>query len=266
MSKFASSLAVYAAATALLGAAALPASAACTRLGFSVNDYGKEGPTNDAKKLLDGYIAKWAGEHKIAKYNTGPKAVTCELFLNFIVFDEHTCKAEATVCWDGPAVPGTTSAEATDASAPKSVLKKVAAPVLPVNPKAAVAAVPAEPAKSAIETGTLSPPTPVVPAAAPPAAVVATPVPPAAAPLPKPAPVAAVVPPAAPAPAPAPAAQPAPPAAAPAPAVSSAQAIANQALEAAKKAAESAERAAAAAERAAAAATAASKRAAQPAQ
>ncbi|MFV0299183.1 MAG: hypothetical protein ACK5JT_24035 [Hyphomicrobiaceae bacterium] len=25
------------------------------------------------------------------------------MFLNFIVFDEHTCKAEATVCWPGRA-------------------------------------------------------------------------------------------------------------------------------------------------------------------
>ena len=39
-------------------ASALPASAACTKLGFSVNDYGKDGPTKDAKELLDKYIAK----------------------------------------------------------------------------------------------------------------------------------------------------------------------------------------------------------------
>ncbi len=85
---------------------AMPASATCTRLAFSVNDYGKDGPTKDAKRLLDKYVAKWAGEHGIKKYTTGSKNVSCELFLNFILFDEHTCKADANVCWDGPPVPG----------------------------------------------------------------------------------------------------------------------------------------------------------------
>lgn len=89
-----------AAACAALALSAVPAAAKCTRLGFSVNDYGKDGPTKDAKELLDKHIAKWAAEHKIAKYTTGKKDVNCELFLNFIVFDEHTCRAEATVCWD----------------------------------------------------------------------------------------------------------------------------------------------------------------------
>lgn len=91
--------------SALMGLAALPASAACTRLAFSVNDYGKEGPTKDAKVLLDKYIAKTMAEKGVSKYTTGKKDVSCELFLNFIVFDEHTCKAEATVCWDGSVLP-----------------------------------------------------------------------------------------------------------------------------------------------------------------
>lgn len=95
--------ATAAAACGALVLAGLPAAAKCTRLGFSVNDYGKDGPTKDAKALLDTHIAKWAAEHKIAKYTTGKKDVNCELFLNFIVFDEHTCRAEATVCWDDKA-------------------------------------------------------------------------------------------------------------------------------------------------------------------
>jgi hypothetical protein len=84
------------------------AHAKCTRLAFSVNDYGKDGPTKDAKELLDKYIADWAKQRGIGKYTTGKKDVTCELFLDFIVFDEHTCKAEATVCWPDGA-PSTTA-------------------------------------------------------------------------------------------------------------------------------------------------------------
>jgi hypothetical protein len=77
--------------------------AACQRLAFSVNDYGKEGPTRDAKRLLDGYIKKWTAERGIQSYRTGEKKVTCELYLDFGFFDEHTCKAEATFCWSGAA-------------------------------------------------------------------------------------------------------------------------------------------------------------------
>jgi len=87
------------AAAVLAVSVAMPANAKCTRLGFSVNDYGKEGPTNDAKNLLDKYIASWTAERGIKKYTAGEKSVNCELFLDFIVFDEHTCRAEADVCW-----------------------------------------------------------------------------------------------------------------------------------------------------------------------
>src|SRR5690606_16565487 len=41
----------------------------------------------------------WAAEQGIEKYSVGKKDVSCELFLNLIVFDEHTCTATATVCW-----------------------------------------------------------------------------------------------------------------------------------------------------------------------
>ena len=135
----AASLAV---AAALMASSALPASAACTRLGFSVNDYGKDGPTKDAKVLLDKYIAKWATDHGVPKYRTGTKDVKCELFLNFIVFDEHTCRAEATVCWDGaPVTPPVKSADTGDKPAPAkpAVAVAPAAPPAAAAPKAATA-------------------------------------------------------------------------------------------------------------------------------
>jgi len=75
------------------------AEARCTRLAFSVNDYGKDGPTKDAQALLDKYIADWARTKGIASYTVGKKDVSCELFLNLVVVDEHTCKASALVCW-----------------------------------------------------------------------------------------------------------------------------------------------------------------------
>ena len=114
---------IAAAALATLMLAAGPAAAKCTRLAFSVNDYGKEGPIRDAKALLDKYIATWTGERGIKNYNVGKKDVTCELFLDFGVFDEHTCKAAATVCWpDGQKAIQTTAPA--DGAAPKPAKKK----------------------------------------------------------------------------------------------------------------------------------------------
>lgn len=71
----------------------------CTRLAFSVNDYGIEVPKRDSQRLLDDYIKKWTAEQGIERYTVGKKEVSCELFLDFGFFDEHTCRAEAPVCW-----------------------------------------------------------------------------------------------------------------------------------------------------------------------
>ncbi len=77
------------------------AGAACTKLAFSVNDYGKKGPAADAQRLLDKYIADWTRSKGIKKYTTGKKTVSCELYLDVGLFDEYTCRAVASVCWDG---------------------------------------------------------------------------------------------------------------------------------------------------------------------
>lgn len=141
-----------------LAVAASAADAKCTRLAFSVNDYGKDGPTKDAMNLLDKYIAKWAAENGVKKYTTGKKTVSCELFLDFGVFDEHTCKAEASVCWGegGPAV--TTAAPAGAAPAASSATSNAPAKkAVPVKaaPKAA------EPASApAATTPSARPPAP----------------------------------------------------------------------------------------------------------
>ena len=120
-------------AAAVMCAAATPAAAKCQKLAFLVNDYGKDGPTKDAKSLLDKYIVTWTKEKGIANYTVGKKDVKCELFLNFIVFDEHTCTAKANVCWQGadPSAP---------ASPAPAAAKPAAKPVAKAKPKAAEAA------------------------------------------------------------------------------------------------------------------------------
>jgi hypothetical protein len=149
---------------ALIGATGA-ADAKCTRLAFSVNDYGKDGPTKDAKALLDKYIAQWTAERGIKKYTAGKKDVSCELFLDFGFFDEHTCKASATVCWgdnqpvqakagDPPSVGG--NAAKAEKAAP------AAANPAPAKAKAAASV-------GGVTTGTVAKTAPARPAAAAPA-------------------------------------------------------------------------------------------------
>jgi hypothetical protein len=126
-------------------AATAPAEAACKRFGFTVNDYGKEGPTNDAKNLLDKHISEWATQNGVTAYQTGKKSVSCELFLDVILFDEHTCTASANVCWgDGvkPNNKGAEQAEATDAGngeIPPAPVSKAAALGIPAQQQTAAA-------------------------------------------------------------------------------------------------------------------------------
>ena len=170
-----------------LGAAGLAgdAMATCKKMGFLVNDYGKDGPTKDAMDLLDKHVAKWAADEGVTNYTVGKKDVSCELFLNFIVFDEHTCTASANVCWNegpasakdktaatgAPAADGKTGATSAPTGDSKTAEKKKSAAV---SEKAKAAAKPASedkkadaaeaaatdaaknsPAASPVETGTV---------------------------------------------------------------------------------------------------------------
>jgi len=118
MRSISGSVTLAAMAAAFVCAGAASASATCKRMAFTVNDYGKEGPTRDAMSLLDKYIADYTKEKGIKKYTVGKKDVKCELYLNLIVVDEHTCKASATVCW-GDEAPAATAPAATKAPAAK---------------------------------------------------------------------------------------------------------------------------------------------------
>ncbi len=129
------SLAFAAAAAVLLSAVApLPAQAGCKRMAFLVNDYGKDGPTKDAKSLLDKHISEWAAQQNIKDYSVGTKSVSCYQFLNFIVFDEHTCTASANVCWgaDKKADEPNTANAAT--GAPPTPVRKTAATSAATDP------------------------------------------------------------------------------------------------------------------------------------
>ncbi|MGH6815476.1 MAG: hypothetical protein ACREC6_07220 [Hyphomicrobiaceae bacterium] len=139
------------------------AEAKCTRLAFSVNDYGKVGPAKDAQAMLDKYIAEWTAKRKIKHYTVGKKDVSCELFLDVGLFDEYTCKASASVCWnEGPAQP-----RAADAPAPPPVGQAARAKAGEAAPKAPAAAaappVPPVPKRAMPPAGKAPPPTGAAP-------------------------------------------------------------------------------------------------------
>lgn len=155
--------AAFALAATFAIAMTVSANAECKRYGFSVNDYGKDGPTKDAKDLLDKMIAGKMSERGVKDYHTGKKTVSCELFLNFIVFDEHTCTAEATVCWGASKLPASeqaaadsdapakaAEAPADEKSAKKKVTKEATAPAEAAPAEAAPAPVAHKTAAQAI--------------------------------------------------------------------------------------------------------------------
>lgn len=155
-----------------LTAVAGSADAACTRLAFSVNDYGKDGPTKDAKDLLDKYVAKWAAERGIKKYTIGKKDVKCELFLDVILFDEHTCRAEAPVCFEGSGVPAVIAGgKGLPAEGAKT---KTATKAVKTGAPASTGSIPATATKPAAPVAAA--PAVIAPAAATPAAATAAPV------------------------------------------------------------------------------------------
>jgi hypothetical protein len=141
-------------ACALAAVAGSPALAGCKRMAFSVNDYGKDGPTKDSQDLLDKHIATWAAEQGIEKFTVGKKETTCELFLNLIVVDEHTCTTRATVCWGGDKLPTAQQAKAAPKDTPAKPAEKAGEKSAEVaktadTPKASAAA--ASPAPAATD-------------------------------------------------------------------------------------------------------------------
>lgn len=161
-------------AAAMVAVTAGTADAACKKMGFLVNDYGKDGPTKDAQDLLDKHVAEWAAQNGIKNYTVGKKDVTCELFLDFIVFDEHTCTASANVCWDEPgsekpakSAKNKDGAQSKAASTEKKSSEKKASGTAEASEKSATKAdVPS--GTGNIETGTVAAPesSPATPAAA----------------------------------------------------------------------------------------------------
>ncbi|HEY8128708.1 MAG TPA: hypothetical protein VIF39_08370 [Hyphomicrobium sp.] len=129
-------VAAFALAATFAVATTVSASAECKRYGFTVNDYGKDGPTKDAKDLLDKLIASKMTERGVSDFHTGKKSVSCELFLNFIVFDEHTCTAEATVCWGGSSLPSSEEAAASDAEPASKTASDTGTDAKPAKKKA----------------------------------------------------------------------------------------------------------------------------------
>lgn len=71
----------------------------CHRFAHSTNDYGKIGPTSEAKRLVEVAAENWAAAHKVKRFSLGAKSVKCVLFLDFGLFDEYTCTAEMSICY-----------------------------------------------------------------------------------------------------------------------------------------------------------------------
>jgi hypothetical protein len=159
----------------LLALAALssPADAACKKFGFTVNDYGKDGPTNDAKNLLDKHISEWAGQNGVKEYQTGKKSVSCELFLDVILFDEHTCTASATVCWGDGVKPNNKTGQQSAAAETPATEESGDHPPAPMRKAEAMGVAPQQAAAAAAPAAEAATPATAAAEEAPPAAPVA---------------------------------------------------------------------------------------------
>jgi hypothetical protein len=122
-----SGLLLAAASIVTLTATVAPASATCRKMGFIVNDFGLDGPTADAKRLLDRDIAAFVASQGITNHTVTNRDVKCEVYI--AILDEHTCKATASVCWDEKnpnAKPATTAADGGAVAAPAEKTDKKA--------------------------------------------------------------------------------------------------------------------------------------------
>ncbi len=63
---------------AALCVATTASDARCARLGHLIHNYGKHGPTKDARDMFEKYAANWAAENGITKYSIGTKDVKYE--------------------------------------------------------------------------------------------------------------------------------------------------------------------------------------------
>ncbi len=71
----------------------------CEWHAFEVNDYGKEGPIRMARENLYKWVDNLKKEKRIKNVSVSERKPKCRLFLDFGIFDEHTCRIEAKICW-----------------------------------------------------------------------------------------------------------------------------------------------------------------------
>lgn len=76
-----------------------PAEAVCQRHAFIVNDFGKEGPIRMARENLYKFVEKLKKEKNIKHIRVKESKPSCFVYLDVGLFNEHTCRIEASMCW-----------------------------------------------------------------------------------------------------------------------------------------------------------------------